>query len=189
MVACKRDGDSLVGGLHVLPQIKEQCCAFSALVERVAAHVEVVGDDWFEFAAVAMGVGEPPDAAPVLQRAEAARQDAADAAVTAWTGIVVFRDGERPVEQPCERAARAADAALLDDAFVGAAGRQPPRLIQEVRMVDVEMVVHIVVIRADVRRPGSGGTEVHVCQKRLATKVFTQETLHFREHVRHQFFA
>ena len=85
VVFCERDGDGLLCGAHVLPQIEKQRSAFGALVERIATHVEIVGDDWFEFAAIAVGVCETPDARPVLQRAEAARQDAADTAVTAWS--------------------------------------------------------------------------------------------------------
>ena len=88
----QRDGDFLRSGGHVSAQIEAEDGAFRALVERIGREIEIACAAGIEHVPVAVGVGEPPDAAPVLQRRQAAGHDAADAAETARAGEIVFRD-------------------------------------------------------------------------------------------------
>lgn len=77
--------------------------------------------DGLKIGAVAMGVGEAPDAGPVLNGAQAAGEDAADTAVAPGAGVVVFGDGEGFVEQAGEGVVIAADGTAGDNALIRAA--------------------------------------------------------------------
>ena len=167
---------------HVAAQIQADDGAFVQLIQRIGHQVEIGR------AAVrlehlrAVAVGEPPQARPVLLRRQAARHDAADAAILARAAVVPFRDGHRLVQIADERAVRAADGARLDDRLVFADRRQPPRRLQKAWMVDVEMVVDVVERAPRALRPDFAAGVVHVREQRLRMQLLPQEARHLLIH-------
>ena len=139
--------DHRIGGLErgdVAAEEKAERGAFGGEAERVAAHVEISHRPCLGLfdAGFAVAPREAPHAAPVLERAEDARRNAADAAVAAGTGVVPLRDGEGLSGEAAERDGARPGGAPLHRVRVGAARRQLPRLVEEGGVVDVEVVVH-----------------------------------------------
>ena len=169
------DAHAVRRGLHVPAQEQADAGTLGGLAERIGGHVEVVQLAGLEQVVAAVAVREPPDAVPALDGAQRAGQDAADAAVAARRGVVVLGDRERLVEQPREGQVTAAGRALRDGAGVRAAAGQPPRLLQELRMVDVEVVVHVIHRTAHPLAGRVIGPAVHVGHQGPGAQLLAQE--------------
>ena len=176
---------------HVAAQEEAHARAVGRLAERVAPHVEVAGHATpIAQVVVAVRVGEAPEAVPVLQRAHRARHDAAHAAEHARTREVPLRDAERLGRHARVRARDGREELGEDGVRVRAPRRQRPRPRDELRMVHVEVVVHVVVARLAHRHERRVvSAAVLTGEERLHAERAEELTLAPREvvlHVRHE---
>src|SRR5204863_2632710 len=108
----------------------------------------VTHSSWGEHRVRAVAIGEAPDAAPALQRAERSGQNAAHPSEPARRGVVVFGASEWFVEEPGECDVTSSRNAFCQGTGVRAAARQTPGTLKKLRMIHVEMVINVVVNRA-----------------------------------------
>src|SRR3989442_16009438 len=88
---------------------------------------------------------KPSKPAPALERTERARQYPAHTAESARSGVVILSQGERFIKKPGEGDAASASRSLGQRTCVRTSTGQTPRALQKLRVVDVEMVVHVII--------------------------------------------
>src|SRR5574344_2378056 len=98
---------------------------------------------------MAVAPGEAPDAVVVLKRGLRAEHHSADAAELSGSGKVELGDRERLLEKAVADYALEAKVRAARGIRVRALARKLPVLLEETRMVDVEVIVDIVVVAAD----------------------------------------
>ena len=119
-----------------------------------------------------------PDRVVSLKRGLRAEHHPSYAAELPRPGVVELGNRERTVQQAVPRHAFEAHARAADGIGVRALRRKVPRLLEELRMVDVEVVVDVVVARAHKLVGDRVPPARHVCEQDPRPYLVTDELRH-----------